>query len=208
MTQNINFDKTRIVSRIILDIKQGNVTKHIDHDMIMPNRASFTSTEPYDILHGFGKNEFNGGYISKPSAYSFSISVPANSESDQLLRAIFSTRQSFDMYFHDSANSKGQLADMNAIQFQLIEEGLVKCHINDMSTDYRIGAVPMTNFNGIALNIRFITMDKARTKYVSSSPQGTDPFGRGIQAPAADNGEDTMDDFAERVLPNKDNEFW
>ncbi len=190
MSQDLNFQKSRIVTFIVLD-NETILGAYKEIDIVLPNTITYTTATTYDKVHGIGPGEFNNGVIGKPIAYSFSITVPSLSTSDRLFRTIMATKQTFYASFVDSHTEPAD------VEHKLYREGLIKCHINDMSTDYAVGDVPKTSFNGVALNEIFRTITKDKTESSVSSDISV-PFGRGIQ--------EGRDAFNTKFLEN--NTYW
>lgn len=189
--QNINFQKSRIVSTIKLnDPVLTGVNKEIN--IVLPNTMGFTTSTSYGKVHGTGKGEFNAGVVAQPITYAFTFSVPAVSSSDRLLRTIMATKQTFDAYFSDTETTP------SLSEHKLYRECLMKCHINDMSTDYPVGDAPRSSFNGVALNEIFRTPQKTGDLAPVSS-DNTYPLGRGLAE-----GRDT---FTETFLDNPET-YW
>jgi hypothetical protein len=191
MAQNLNFQKSRIVTFVVLD-DETILGGYKEINIEMPNTITYTTATAYEKVHGVGLGEFNKGVVGKPIAYNFSFSVPSLSSSDRLLRTIMASKQTFYASFVDSHTEPADA------EHKLYREGLIKCHINDMSTDYGVGDVPRTTFNGVALNEIFRTITKDGTTSEISN-DATNPFGRGIQ--------EGRDAFVQKFLDNP-NTYW
>ena len=137
----------------------------------LPNTFTSTTTQNFDRIHGFGYSEFNAGAVRKIPTYTFTLTLPAVSNSVRLFRALMTARRPFKLEVIDAASIDAGVI-INGDSFRLIWEAFDACYITDMDTGYEIADVPTITFNGIALRYDFMFLDEAGAR----ERMGTDFF--------------------------------
>lgn len=138
-----NWDKARIATRIVYTNPSDNTEKI--HTCVMVNRVSFKATFNYEPYHGL--SEWNQGVIEKPPEFTFTIAIPATSDTTRLLRALHVSGLPFNMDIRDATAGNSE--------FALITEVLVECRITSKEVNINVGELPMVVFNGMALRYTY-----------------------------------------------------
>jgi hypothetical protein len=122
-------------------------------ELSIPSRIMIRESVSYDIIDGI--NKYNQGVAAKPHRYTFAVTVPANTDTSRLLKALLSDEEPFDFDLIDvdpTINFTGPVTTTSGPgDFRFLGERLIDCYLTDKEITVEIGAVPYVVFNGIAL---------------------------------------------------------
>jgi len=146
-----------INTHIGVDIDFKDDIGPVNHRLVMPNNCNVTTSRGFNINEGFSDGEYNAGYTALPVRYSWTLTIPTNTASARLMRALLITKQDFSM----SLRKQGET-------YELQDEGLGHCRVTNVSSGYTIGTLPALNVSGIALQYNFYNNAEATNAITNS----------------------------------------
>ena len=149
-----NWDKARIATKIAYADPNTIPATVTEHELKLVNRISIKKI--HDFVPYGGITEWNQGYIERPPQYSFTIAIPATSNTTRLLRVLHSAGISFNMEVRDKAAGTDNVDQ----EFALISETLIECKLIGTEINIVVADLPMVVYNGLALRSTYTDGDE------------------------------------------------
>jgi len=166
----------RMILEVVADLpKSDGTTVSVRKYLPMANNISITQRQSYELVHGTGPGEFNGGIAKKIPSYSLNIEVYAaegNLENTQiasscrLLRSLMHGRKKFKTVVAERKMVDGVITQISSGDeaYQLFVEEFDMCYVSSMSIRHDQEQMPIASFECVAF--RFTP------SYVTSNEDG------------------------------------